>query len=300
MKSLLFPQNIPSELKAIPQWVCWRYQRVGGRITKVPKCPHNPTQNANVRSPQTWGTFDAARDAVRRKLAHGVGLVLTRQLCLVAWDFDLCIDQSINQSIDPRILHVVQLLNSYTEITPSKRGLRVLCYGVLPNGKRRRGHVEVYSDGRYVTITGCRLDGSPPTIEKRSKEIYAIYKTLFSENQRFSEDFSLSSLNDKTPLKDKRDPSAELPAWAQKILECTNRPGTKFHRLWNSSDSAGYPSPSEADLALANILVRLVDGDLRRAEFLFSISPRGQREKWRTRPDYRHRTLNAACNPPHT
>jgi putative DNA primase/helicase len=32
-------ENIPEELTERPQWVCWRYEERGGKLTKVPYVP---------------------------------------------------------------------------------------------------------------------------------------------------------------------------------------------------------------------------------------------------------------------
>ena len=68
--------------------------------------------------------------------------------------------------------------------------------------------------------------------------------------------------------------------------------GEKFLALW-SGDTSGYPSHSEADLALCNLLAFWTAGDPQRMEELFSQSGLA-REKWRNRPDYRERTIRTA------
>jgi len=61
--------------------------------------------------------------------------------------------------------------------------------------------------------------------------------------------------------------------------------GEKFRRLW-IGDTAGYPSHSEADLALAGLLAFWTGGDRRRIDHPFRRSKR-YREKW-------ERTINKA------
>ena len=46
-------ENIPDDLKAVPQWVC---------VSKTDKIPKNPFNGKNARAnePRTWGTFEQA------------------------------------------------------------------------------------------------------------------------------------------------------------------------------------------------------------------------------------------------
>jgi putative DNA primase/helicase len=60
--------------------------------------------------------------------------------------------------------------------------------------------------------------------------------------------------------------------------------------LWRG-DHRGYLSPSDADLALLGILLFWCGGDAARAEALFGQSALGRRAKWRSRSDYRQRTI---------
>jgi hypothetical protein len=62
------PDGIPAELKALPQWVSWRYEwrggkdgkdGKGGRWTKVPV---NPSSGGNVKL-DTPGTLQGRADA---------------------------------------------------------------------------------------------------------------------------------------------------------------------------------------------------------------------------------------------
>jgi putative DNA primase/helicase len=74
-------------------------------------------------------------------------------------------------------------LNSYTEFSPSGEGVRIFVRGSLPSGiaGKKRGNIEAYSSGRYLTVTGHRLNDAPPTIESRQAEIGRLCKKFFSE-----------------------------------------------------------------------------------------------------------------------
>ena len=154
------PDAIPARLRGRNQWVVWRGERRDGRTTKVPYQVAHPSRHAAVSDPTTWGTFD---DAVRvqgsasRQLA-GVGYVLTREDGLVGIDLDHCRDRKTG-TIAPWALAIVRRIDSYTEVSPSGTGLRIFARGVLPPEGRRKGLIEMYDGGRYLTLTGHRISG---------------------------------------------------------------------------------------------------------------------------------------------
>jgi primase-polymerase (primpol)-like protein len=77
-------------------------------------------------------------------------------------------------------------LNSYTELSPSGTGVRIFVYGKLPPIGRKTGDIEVYEAGRYLTITGNHLDGTPRTIENRQDELTAWHASVWTLRQAFS------------------------------------------------------------------------------------------------------------------
>jgi putative DNA primase/helicase len=138
---------------------------------------------------------------------------------------------------------------------------------------------DLYSDGRYLTLTGCHLADTPATIEPRQAELDAFHNHVFGETPPRG-----------NPTSNGHDPSSPLSddAILQKALGAKN--GRKFAALW-AGGIDGYPSHSEADSALCCLLAfytrdpaqlnRLV----RRSELY--------RDKWE-RADYREATIARA------
>ena len=56
---------------------------------------------------------------------------------------------------------IIKRLNSYTEISPSGQGVHIMIKGTVPPGGNKKGQVEMYSQGRYFTMTGHHLGGTP-------------------------------------------------------------------------------------------------------------------------------------------
>jgi putative DNA primase/helicase len=79
---------IPQDLRARPQWVCWKLEERGGKTTKVPYSPNG--QHAKSSDPATWTTFEEACKASRDYA--GVGYVFSPDDPFVGIDLDDCLD----------------------------------------------------------------------------------------------------------------------------------------------------------------------------------------------------------------
>ena len=134
-------KNIHSELKRIPRWVLWRWEEREGKWTKPPFQPHGAY--ANSGDPRTWVSFSRAVDASNEGGFSGVGIVLTKEDDLVGVDLDHCLDPTSGE-MDSWAKHIVDHLDSYTEITPTGTGLRIFLRGELPPIGRKTGNVEMY------------------------------------------------------------------------------------------------------------------------------------------------------------
>ena len=157
------PAGIPRELTNLTTWVVWRLEpkpAKPGEWTKVPYRATDPSRKASSTDPATWSTFGEAFSAYQFDPAlSGVGIVL-RGDGLVGIDLDNALDESGHAKGWAQAI-VGRLPGAYWERSPSGRGLRGLCRGELPPGRRKAtyqdGVVEMYDDGRYLTMTGVAL-----------------------------------------------------------------------------------------------------------------------------------------------
>lgn len=160
--------NIPHTLTAQPCWVLWSYAAKDGKWTKIPKQPSG--MNASTANPATWSSFDTVCAAYQSGGFDGIGIVLSGEpldngLYLVGFDFDHCLVHGVLDAVPCK---TVQQLDTYTEISPSGEGIRIFllhdkaipsCKTNKLDGKSR----EVYSCGRYLTVTGHAL-GKPKQV----------------------------------------------------------------------------------------------------------------------------------------
>ena len=277
------PEAIPQELRDLPQWVIWRLvQRAGNpKPTKVPIDPRTGNAASSI-DPVTWASFDVALAVFLSGNGDGIGFVFTINDPYIGIDLDNCQDdagQLISWAQD-----IVTRIDSYTEVSPSGRGLHIIIRGSLPGKGRRKGSIEMYSEGRYFTMTGALFQSETSVIADRSEILVAIHQEIFDEvgNQQTNQQATASRSNIES--------DDDL---IDKAIGAKN--GAKFQRLWQG-DWSDYGSQSEADLALCNHLHYWTGGDTERMDRLFRQSGL-MRPKWEEQhgaDTYGHMTIAKA------
>ena len=76
--------------------------------------------------------------------------------------------------LTPEAQDIIRTLDSYTEYSPSGKGIHILCRGTIPPKDRRRGNIEMYSEGRFFTVTG-KVFGQPKEVEERTAQAAIIH-----------------------------------------------------------------------------------------------------------------------------
>jgi putative DNA primase/helicase len=297
---------IPAQLKARRQFVLWRGRDRANHPGKLDKIPMNPydLEHASTTDALTWGTFDQCAEALETALegwhaadptgyrGGGIGYVFTTDDPYVGIDLDGCVNDA-TWVIEAWAQVYVDTLRSYTEVTPSQTGLHILAEGSLPPGGRRKGAVEMYSEGRFFTLTGWHLDGTPETIEPRHTPLEEVWAQLFGPKGDQPTEDTLPTADTPTP---------SMPDWElfDKLYAAQNAP--KFRELMKGHwKELGYPSPSEGDLALCGI-VRFYSQDPLQIDRVFRQSGM-MRSKWdETRgksSTYGTGTIHASLAEPH-
>lgn len=271
--------SAPAELARRPQWVAWRLVPREGE-PKPTKVPYDARTGrlASTTDPTTWASFEeVAAFVARNDWASGVGYVLSQEDPYVGIDLDACRNKETGK-VEEWARDIVKRLESYTEVSPSGTGLRIFVRGELPSHGRRKGHIEMYSQARFLTITGQALSGLPVTIQDRREELLEWHAEVFGQapEQRQPSQNGHSAL--PVSIGD-----VEIIARARNAKN-----GAKFWALWNG-DWSGYDSQSNADLALVDCIAFWTGPDLDRIDSLFRSSGL-MREKWE-RDTYRLPTI---------
>ena len=244
-------ENIPEEIRGLRQWVCW----VGS--DKIPKNAYTGG-NAQSNNPETWSDFDTAVRACERYRFDGVGFMFANGYFGV--DLDACLE-----NID-FCDEFVETLQSYTEISKSGTGLHIICKGKLPDGARRKGHIEMYSSGRYFICTGYLYNIAYTKVRDCTEAI----KVLHSKYLPSSE-----------PKAELRRPSEPVNLSDQEIIDKARacRSGQLFNMLYMGEWESIYPSQSEADMAFCNHLAFWTGRNAEQMDRIFRCSGL-MRDKW--------------------
>ena len=179
--------GIPEAIRRKKRWVCWAWKRSKTKWTKSPVRPDGSA--ASSTDPATWTTWTAAMLAHQRSPdIAGVGFVLGGGWAGV--DLDSCIDPETGEAAE-HVAEVCNRFDSYTEISPSKTGVKILCRGVKPKGRTQsradaQHDCECYDGGRFFTITGQRYRDTPATVEHRTEALEWFFTTYIDPQREAS------------------------------------------------------------------------------------------------------------------
>jgi hypothetical protein len=273
-------KTIPHELRAADQWVVWvkKWEERpelpdGGKWGKV---PHNAANGraASSTDPQTWNGFVTAASAYEKGRGRftGVGFVLHEADPFAGIDLDHAIGPDRN--LTPEAAQFVALLDSYTEVSPSGTGLRIFVRATLPPGGRKKGAVEMYEAGRFLTVTGRRWPGTPANVAERQAQVEAMHAQVWPPKPPDPEQKKRAQAAASTSRE-------HLPANDHELLELAYKAsnGGKIQRLFNGDTSEYNGDQSAADLALCSYLAFYTGDDPGRLDRLFRRSAL-MRDKW--------------------
>ena len=157
--------DIPAmaRLKRDQKWVAWKFVERDGRTTKPPVNPHTG-RFAKNNAPSDWGSYEQALARAYADGLAGLGYVLTADDGLTGADLDKVRDP-VTGELDDWAAEIVGLGETYCEVSPSGRGLRLFWEGKVERAVKSDKHsVEIYGTGRYLTITGNRVEDCPDEI----------------------------------------------------------------------------------------------------------------------------------------
>lgn len=275
--------TVPRELQARDQWVVWRSEVRADKPTKV---PYNPAtgRRAKADDPGTWTSFSAALQALANGRYSGLGFEFSSHDPICGIDLDRARDE--DGAVLPWAQELLDLLppDCYTEISPSGRGLHVFLRGSKTHPRCRTdyggGAVEIYDHRRYFTVTGDLLSPGSRELVEAQEALDRICAQVFGPHRNAEGSV--------------RPPTGDIPASDDELLHhaFASQNGSRIEALWNG-DTGGYPSPSEADLALCSHLWFWTGGDPARVDALFRRSGL-MRPKW-NREGYRRATIARAA-----
>jgi putative DNA primase/helicase len=280
--------EIPAELKALPQWILWKMEKRNNKPTKVPYQANGEMAQANNR--RTWSTFATAVKFYLQGDYDGIGFVFSRQDNYIGIDIDKCVT---DEKPNAFATEVIDTLDSYTEFSPSGKGIHIIVKGNLPQGvigtgrKNTKHGLEIYSYGRYFTFTGNRENSNE--IYDRTDELAEVFEQYFDDSD-IQGRINLAEF-EKDEIKVSND-----VLW-ERIFRSKN--GDEIRSLFNGNLIKGDHSAS--DLALCNHLAFWTGKSATRMDTMFRESGL-MRDKWDvihfrdTNETYGERTIATAIS----
>lgn len=279
-------ENIPQELKALQNWICWKAvpKPRPDDPEHIDKIPINPRTGGGAQSnnPDTWTDFETALKASEQ--FAGIGFMFGNSP-FFGVDVDK-VEPDIREFLNGGngiVSEFIHALQSYAELSPSGRGIHIICRGELPKGARRRGNVEMYDSGRFFTVTGNSIGGYADVADC-TEAIKPLHEKYLGGR--------------RTEPAQRAFQPGELPGTAAQVLELARKAknGSRFQALY-AGNFAEYNSQSEADMALCNMLAFWTGRNAALMDEIFRNSGL-MRDKWDRRQSgstYGALTIQKAC-----
>lgn len=166
LRARLEPEAIPDELKSLKAWVVWEVDKLDpgrGKFAKVPIYPTTRRRRSGTQgSPSdraNLGTFDQALSVFNLDDdIAGVGLAMLPEFGIVALDVDNCFGP--DGGLRAGVAELIQ--GTYSEVSPSGRGIRAFWRGEARDLKNHDDGFELFHSKGFVTVTGAQWDGEGP------------------------------------------------------------------------------------------------------------------------------------------
>lgn len=160
--------RIPAALRERAQWLVWRFESKQGE-PKPRKMPYYA--NGGRRTGQQGSDEDRAR-LVPFEQAHGalqsgdfsgIGFAFLPGDGLIGIDLDNVIDPETGE-VQERAAGIIAACGSFTELSPSGRGVHIYCLGETKSHKSNEIGVEMFCGRQFFTVTGLQFPGSPDVV----------------------------------------------------------------------------------------------------------------------------------------
>jgi hypothetical protein len=258
--------QIPEELRTTTSWVLWKKEPREGKPTKILYQSNGSRASSTDRA--TWTTFEKALQAYKENgVFDGLGFVFHPDNPYCGADLDDVTEEEARRWIDR--------FDSYTERSPSGNGFHIICKAELPQGTNR-GEGELYSSGRFFTMTGDVVRDVP-----------------IREAQDAAEEFYRFLRRGDSPPREQEPPTTPTLTDAEVVRLAENaKNGDEFSIVYRGGGQ--FKSASERDMSLASRLAFWTQDEAQIERIM-----RGSgcaREKWDKHRTYLRDTIGKALN----
>ncbi len=265
--------RLPEEMRWTPQWC----------VVNEAKEPHllsrrGPYRVSVAESSTKWMDFESAVEWIEENPTWNVGFVLSDTDPFTCIDLDVKDADSVDAKGNPLpedkwttpeelelYQRIIQSFNSYTERSRSGKGYHIWVHGNIGAGRRRRG-VEIYSRSRLMICTGNVYLNAPV------RDGQQLLSNMVGQMSEVGDDRDIELVELPETMSDEQ----------LYNMASTAQNAEKFLALWSATSDTyqhlGYPSQSEADLALMSIFTFYSKSN-EQCRRMFRYSGLGKRDK---------------------
>ncbi|PWB40135.1 MAG: hypothetical protein C3F19_11610 [Rhodocyclales bacterium] len=166
-------QAIPRSLRERSQWLLWRFEQHPGekKPRKVPYYTDGRRRTGEQGSAADRAglvSFEAAAQASADY--SGLGFAFLPGDSLIGIDLDGMIDAETGE-ICERGADIIEACASYTELSPSGRGVHIIVEGETETFKSNAAGIEVFCGRQFFTFTGRHYPGTPDDVRPIAPEV---------------------------------------------------------------------------------------------------------------------------------
>lgn len=188
--------SIPKALKGLKIWCCYNdilsdadKDKSDDEIKKVIKSPRDLKGNSlKWKSKDRFYSFNECLDSIRKGFNSGLGIIIKPKIGIMVLDYDNCIKEYkkidklgleipiLKDDVKDRITRDLNLLNSYSEISPSGKGLHIYIianYDINTNKQKGLG-IEIYNN-HFIRVTG-NIFNNYDELEDKTAELEQLIK----------------------------------------------------------------------------------------------------------------------------
>ena len=161
-------ENIPQDLATRQQWLLWKFEAKEGQ-SKPGKIPYyvqggrRTGGQGDDRDRQRLATLAVVRRAYERGGWSGIGFAFLPDDGLIGIDIDGAIDPATGVVTD-RCANIIKACASFTEISPSGKGVHIIVQGTTETNKSNDIGLEVFCGRQFFTFTANRYPDTVPEV----------------------------------------------------------------------------------------------------------------------------------------
>lgn len=184
--------NLPEAMRQRQQWLLWRFELKEGEAKprKVPYWLNGKRRLGKQGSDKdraNLAVFEAACARFEHGGYDGIGFAFLPGDGLIGVDIDGAIDPDTGE-VAERCAKIIEACASYTELSPSGKGVHIIVHGEAKSIKDNGIGLEVFCGSQFFTCTGNRWHGTPDAVQAISPKVLArLVATIKEARKKASE-----------------------------------------------------------------------------------------------------------------